>query len=217
MTTSRELAAPASRLLAAARLAAGGAAVDPARVQVLGPALARGEAVTPLAPASAEERLLVMSWIGTHPDATEPLLAALWRLEEDARATGLPVLVLRWAPIVGPASPWCALLAGRPRLDAKLARALIQPIHEDDAIAGLAAALAGHVAWNGWYELCGSEAFTVGELAEAAAAGALGAIDAAPAWEPAPGVLRAMGLSEWEYWARASGVTPRSVLAGVRA
>jgi uncharacterized protein YbjT (DUF2867 family) len=216
MNVPRELAAPAARLLAAAWPEAAQAVFDPARVQVAGPAVAGGAAVTLSSPAAGAERLLVMSWIGTHPDATDPLLAALWRLEEAARATGLPVLVLRLAPLVGADAPGCAYLAMRPRLEPKLARALVQPVHEDDAVAGLAAVLAGRVAWSGWYEVCGPDAFTVGEFAEAAASGALGPIVAAPAWEPAPGVLRAMGLSEWEPWARASGVRPRPVLAGAR-
>ena len=211
------LAAPASRLLAAARARLDAAAFDPTRLHVLGPAASRDDEVTPLPAAGAEGRLLVMSWIGAHPDATDRLLAALWRLEEAARATGLPVLVLRLAPLVGGGSPWSAQLAGRPRLDAKLARALVQPIREDDAVAGLARACSGEVEWRGWFEVCGRDPLTVGELAEAAAGGAFGQVDATPAWEPEPGVLRAMGLSEWKPWADACGIVPRSVLEGARA
>jgi hypothetical protein len=204
-----ERAAPIPRLLAAARRQAGAAATDPARLAVLGPASGGPDSVTPIPARGTVERLLVMSWIGTHPDASDSLLASLWRLEEDARATGLPVLVLRLAPLLSARSPLCALLASRPRLDARLARSLVQPLHEDDAVEGLARVLAGRVEWAGWFELCGSDPLTVGECAEAAASGAFGPTEGQPAWEPSPGVLRAMGLSEWEPWARASGVTPR--------
>src|SRR5213075_1100163 len=50
-------------------------------------------------------RLLVLSRIGVHPDAKAPGLAALWKLEERARASKLPMLTLRLAPMVGPRSP----------------------------------------------------------------------------------------------------------------
>ena len=191
MNVPRELAAPATRLLAAAWPEGAQAAFDPARVQVAGPASTGGAEVTPATPAAGAERLLVLSWIGAHPDASDPLLAALWRLEEAARATGLPVLVLRLAPLVGAHAPGCAHLATRPRLEPKLARALVQPVREDDAVAGMAAVFAGRVAWAGWYEVCGPDALTVGEFAAAAASGALGPIEAAPAWEPAPEIGRA--------------------------
>jgi nucleoside-diphosphate-sugar epimerase len=125
------------------------------------------------------------------------------------------VLVLRFAPLVGPRSPLCAQLAGGVPLDARLARALVQPVHEDDAIAGLASALAGQLEWRGWYEVCGADPLTVGELAAAAVAGRFGRAGTPPAWEPAPEVLRAMGLSEWEPWAGACGVTPRGLAAAV--
>ena len=208
-------ATPFERLLAAAWERVGAMGVARERVRVLGPMGGTDAGVTPWSVSDADERVLVTGWIGTHPDATVPLLARLWALEEAARAGGLPVLVLRFAPLVGQHSPLCAKLAGGPPLDARLARALVQPVHEADAIEGLARVLAGHVAWHGWYEVCGADPLTVGELAAAAAAGRFGPAAVAPAWEPPADVLRAMGLSEWQPWASACGVTPRSVAAGV--
>src|SRR5206468_9787591 len=157
----------------------------------------------------ATEPVLVLSWIGAHPDAREALLQRLWELEEAARAAAPRVLVLRFAPVVGAGSPLVARLAESPRLEARLGRSLVQPIHESDAIEGLAQLLSGRVEWRGWYEVCGSDALTVGELAARSAAGAFGRPNARPAWEPSPGVLRAQGMIEWEPWAYACGVTPR--------
>ena len=215
------LAPPGPRLLAAAEARAleraRASALEPTAVRVLGPALGDRGAVTPVPACGAHERVLVLSWIGAHRDAREPLLARLWDLEEAARATRRPVIVLRLAPVVGAGSPLVAHLAGRPRLDARLERSLVQPVHEDDVVEGLARLLAGPVEWGGWYEVCGPEPLTVGELAACAAAGALGPAAATPAWEPATSVLRAQGMAEWQPWARACGVEPRRITGAVAA
>ena len=42
-------------------------------------------------------RVLVLSAIGAHPDAKEKRLRRLWRIEESARASGVPALTLRLA------------------------------------------------------------------------------------------------------------------------
>ena len=208
-----QLAEPAPRLLAAAWVRASDAAMDLRGVGVLGPATDDAQAVTPCVPNDTLERWLVMSWIGAHPDAGDPLLAALWGLEEAARATGLPTLVLRLAPLISRHAPLLSLLAQRPALDARLARALIQPVLEADVVAGIARFLTGAGLWNDWYKACGPDAISVGELAQFAQAGQFGQVAALPAWEPSPAVLRAQGLSEQDAWTRATGLAPRSVLA----
>ncbi len=213
MPSWRALAEPAPRLLEAAWALAGPRAIDPARVGVIGPAQAAADAVTPCTLNAMIDRWLVLSWIGAHPDARDPLLAVLWTLEEQARATGLPTLVLRLAPLVGPRSPLLALLRSGPKLDARLERALVQPVLESDVVAGLSNWLDGSAMWGDWFEVCGPDALSVGELIQLTQAGHFGALDAAPAWEPSPAVLRAQGLSEWDAWALASGVTPRSIFA----
>jgi uncharacterized protein YbjT (DUF2867 family) len=217
----RDLAPPGPRLLAAAweraRGRAAAAVIEPARVRVLGEVAGPDSAVTLVTADDAHERVLVMSWIGAHPDTREPLLERLWKLEEAARATGLPTIVLRFGPLIGRRSPLLALLAQGLRLDRRLEHSLIQPLREDDAIEGVARLLAGRIEWSGWYEVCGPDARTVGELRAAAVAGALGSFDAAPAWEPSAGVLRAQGVVEWRPWADASGVTPRRVDASAEA
>lgn len=213
----RELAEPAPRLLNAAWALAGPNAFARARVGVLGPARAAADAVTPCSMMGSIDRWLVLSWIGAHPDARDPLLVALWALEEEARATGLPTLVLRLAPLVGPDSPLLALLKTRPKLDARLERALVQPMLEADVVAGLAKFLDGSAAWTDWYEVCGPDALSLGELAQLAQADHFGALEAIAGWEPAPTVLRAQGLSEWDAWTRATGVAPRSILTPLHA
>jgi len=87
----------------------------------------------------------------------------------------------------------------------------------DDAVAALARLLSGALEWRGWYEVCGSDALTVAELAEHSTACTFGRSVAEPAWEPAPGVLGAQGMAEWEPWARASSVTPRRLATGTEA
>jgi len=217
--TRDRLAPPGPRLLAAAEARAldraGAAAIEPASMLVLGATPGDRGAVTPVPADGDYERVLVLSWIGAHRDAREPLLARLWDLEEAARATRRPAIVLRFAPLIGASSPLLAHLARRPRLDARLERSLIQPMHEDEAVEGLARLLAGQVEWAGWFEVCGPEPLTVGELAAYVAAGALGSAEAAPGWEPSPAVIRAQGMAEWEPWARASGVTPRRITGAV--
>src|SRR5690349_22288706 len=127
------VAPPGPRLLAAAVVHACGLeaaeAVDPRDLLVVGPADADARDVTPIPADDESSRILVLSWIGAHRDAREPVLSRLWDLEEAARATRRPTLVLRLAPLIGARSPLIAQLARRPRLDARLERSLIQPIH----------------------------------------------------------------------------------------
>src|SRR6185503_18164833 len=99
---------------------------------------------------SGATRILVLSLIGAHRDATIEALRRLWDLEERARATGLPVLTLRLGPLIGPRSPLWLRLRSRPRL-ARSERRLLQPVLEDDVLETLARALSGAAAWEGWF------------------------------------------------------------------
>jgi len=162
----------------------------------------------------AATRVLVLDWLGTHRDARVPLLRAAWDIEEAARAASRHVLVLRLAPLVGPASPLVAWLASRPKLAPRLARAIVQPVLEADVVRSLAAALAGRVAWEGWFEACGPDPVSVGELGALAAARGPAVSAVAAACEPSETILTAQGLAEWQPWSDAFGVAPASVMRG---
>jgi uncharacterized protein YbjT (DUF2867 family) len=158
-------------------------------------------------------RVLVLSLIGAHPDARAGRLRNLWRLEEWARGSGLPVLTLRLAPLVGPASPLWLRLRSRPRLP-RAGRRPLNPVDEADALETLSLALAGRALWEGWYEIAGPEALSLGDLAELARA-------AGPAaqrgdWEPPLEELAEHRLSESEPWARHFGVSPGAITSRAR-
>jgi uncharacterized protein YbjT (DUF2867 family) len=159
---------------------------------------------------AAGARVLVLSRIGAHPDARAPGLRTLWRLEEHARASGLPVLTLRLAPLLGPASPlWLKLREG-PRLPRK-GRQLLNPVAESDAVETIVRALEGRVAWDGWYEVAGPEALSLAELAELArGAGAPGPAGEAE-WEPPLRELEEQRLSESGPWCQQFGLAPRRI------
>ena len=154
-------------------------------------------------------RLLVLGTLGAHRDARVPRLRALWRIEEKARATGRPVLALRLAPLVGPASPlWLRLRAAGalPRAE----RALLQPVAEADAVATLRAACAATEEWAGWYDVAGPEAMTLEELA--ALAGRCPSLPrGAGAWEPSPQELGEQRLCDDGPWRERFAITPRRV------
>jgi hypothetical protein len=107
-----------------------------------------------------------------------------------------------------------AWLARRPRLAPRLARAIVQPVLESDVVASIAAALAGRVPWNGWFEACGPEPFSVGELAALAASRGASAFSAPAACEPSEAILAAQGLAEWRPWSEAFGLVPAVVTSG---
>ena len=156
---------------------------------------------------AAHSRVLVLSRLGAHPDASVPSLQALWRLEEEARATGAPTLTLRTAPVVGEGAPLWAMLRTRPALPGG-GRRLVDPVHERDAIATLAHALttATWPAGEGWYELAGPERFAWSELAELAVRGP--APQAVPAWEPSLEEIGAHRLAESEPWLTDFAIAP---------
>ncbi len=174
--TAGALDPPADRLLAAAAHLTGDRIADAERfesvdVLALSTSSQRPEAIAARVRQAMEagvRRVLVLGRIGTHRDAGTPALRALWDLEELARASGAPVLTLRVGPVIGPASPLWGWLARRPRLPRRGMK-LVNPVSEDDAVETLRRALAGEVAWQGWYEVAGPETWTLAELADAAA------------------------------------------------
>jgi len=91
-------------------------------------------------------RLIVLSRVGAHRDAHARALRALWNLEERTRDTGLPVLTLRLAPMVGPRSPLWLRLASRPRLPHG-GHQLLNPVCEEDVVRRSNARSPG--AWRG--------------------------------------------------------------------
>lgn len=156
-------------------------------------------------------RLLVVSALGAHPDARAPRLRRLWALEELARGLALPTLVVRLAPLVGPASPmWKRLRAGLALPDG--GRALLEPVAEDDVVEALDRALTGACAWEGWHELVGPEPLTLAELAALARAHGGATRDGdGGAFEPAPEELREHRLAGCERWSAHFGVAPRAI------
>jgi len=158
---------------------------------------------------AGRDRILVLGWIGVHPDARAQALRVLWSLEERCRATGLPTLAVRLGPLCGPSAPlWRALAGAAPA--GRLARKLVHPVCEADVIEALDRALAGAAAWEAWYEVGGPDVLSLGELAALARAShAAGG----GAWEPDRAVLAEQRLIEPEIWARWAGITPASVAA----
>ena len=152
-------------------------------------------------------RLLVLSRVGAHPDAVAPGLRDLWRLEEHARVSLIPTLVLRLAPLVAADSPfWLRLRHARLGPEG---RAVVMPVMEEDALQGLESALKeSNGGWEGWFEVTGPEARTVAEWAEVAARRGNATSEA---WEPDVEELLEHKLSEPLLWQRRFGVTARSV------
>lgn len=207
---------PARRLLAAA-----GARPAVPRPEVPGPVVYPVSDATPFdelvkraeARTDRPTHLLVLSRLGAHPDARHPALRRLWSLEEGARASGLPTLTLRFAPLVGPASPFWLRLRSRPALP-RGGRQLVHPVAESDAVETLRRALAGAAAWAGWYEVAGPEAWTLAELRDLAAAAGPGSDPGA--WEPALEEIAEHRLAECEPWAAQFGIAPSHVADAVR-
>ena len=155
------------------------------------------------------DRILVVSWIGAHPDARANVLGRLWRLEEQCRASGLPTLTLRLGPLAGPGSPlWQKLAHTKP--SPRLARRPVHPVLEMQVVEVIERASVGAIVWSGWQEIGGPDIMTLGECAEHAR----GARTAAEGeWEPDLEALAEQRLIEPEVWARWSGIEPRSVRA----
>ena len=209
--------APIPRLIAT--LAAGGhrvggsaAAAGESATLVLGPGPEIDEAALAVllggwrrAPGA---RVLVLSLVGAHPDARAPRLRRMWEIEERARSFALPVLTLRLAPLLGPASPLWLMLRSRPRLP-RGGRQLLNPVAERDAIETLERALDGRARWEGWYEVAGPEVLSLADLA-ALAAGA-GRTRQDGAWEPPLDELKEHRLCEAGPWCDHFDLRPRPI------
>ena len=152
-------------------------------------------------------RVMVLGTLGTHRDAHVARWRELWTLEEKARASGLPVLALRLAPLVGPQSPlWLRLKTGE-GLPGR-GRPLVQPVAEEDVRATLASALTAEADWTGWYDVAGPEPLTLAELA--ALARRDGALPhGAGAWEPAAEELASQRLCDPRPWSERFRIAPR--------
>lgn len=144
-------------------------------------------------------RVLVLSAIGAHPDAKEKRLRRLWRIEESARASGVPALTLRLAPMIGPRSPLWLRLRSRPRLLGG-GRQLLNPVAEEDVVETLDRACGGRVRWEGWYEVAGAEVFSLSDLARWAVEAGPRLPRGAGAWEPPLPELREHRLCEARPW-----------------
>ena len=153
-------------------------------------------------------RIVVLSRIGAHPDAAAPGLRDLWRLEEYARVSLIPTLTLRFAPLVAVESPFWKKLASAPKLGRE-ANAVIMPVLEEDAVQVLARALAETKPAEGWFEITGPEARSLGEWSALAAGG--GATNGGGEWEPDLEELVEHRLSEVEVWQERFGLRAHSV------
>jgi len=159
-------------------------------------------------------RVMVMSSLGAHPDAKTRRLRELWRLEEGARNAGLPLLVLRLAPLVGPRSPLWLRLRARPRLPGG-GRQLLNPVAEADVVDTIEKAVLGNVEWRGWYELAGPEVVSLAEMVELAAISGPRLPTHAGAWEPPMSELLEHRLAEANHWLVHFGLSPRPLTACV--
>lgn len=156
----------------------------------------------------AEPRLLLVTRLGTHPDAAHPRLRECWDLEESARGTGLQLLVLRLGPLLGPESPlWRRLrCAPPPSRDGAL---LLNPVAESDVVETLDRALSGRAAWSGWYEVAGPEVWSLAELAGLARAAGPPLPAGSGSWEPPLAELAEHRLAEAGPWLEHFGMSVR--------
>ncbi len=151
-------------------------------------------------------RILMLSWIGAHPDARADVLRRLWALEERSRESGLPTLTLRLGPLAGSSSPLWRKLA-RAKLTSRLARRPVHPVLESQVVEVIERALSGAIRWDGWQELGGPDIMTLGECADLARAAN---ITGEGEWEPDLEALAEQRLIEPDVWAAWSGIEPRS-------
>jgi len=156
-------------------------------------------------------RIVVVSRVGAHPDARAAGLQDLWRLEEYARVSLVPTLTLRLGPLVSAASPFWTRLAGRPKLG-DASRAVVMPLLEEDAVIALERVLRETQPAEGCFEVVGTDARSLAEWSELAAAGGVAAPADGGTWEPPIEELVEHRLCEPEHWQERFGVTARSVI-----
>jgi len=156
-------------------------------------------------------RVLVLSVLGVHPDARAPRLRELWEIEETARESGLPVLTLRLAPIIGPHSPLWMKLRSRPRLGPE-GNTLLNPVAESDVVETLAKAFREEEDWSGWYEVAGEEVLTLAELAALAQHAGPALPEGAGAWEPALREMAEARLADPAPWRQRFDLRPVRVI-----
>jgi uncharacterized protein YbjT (DUF2867 family) len=153
-------------------------------------------------------RLLLVTRLGTHPDAMHPRLREGWALEESARGTGLPALVLRLGPVLGPESPLWRRLRSAPPLPSGGAK-LLNPVAEADVVETLDRALSGRAEWSGWYEVTGHEVWSLAELADLAREAGPPLPPGSGGWEPPLAELEEHRLAEAGPWLEHFGMSAR--------
>jgi uncharacterized protein YbjT (DUF2867 family) len=156
-------------------------------------------------------RILVVSRMGVHPDARSQSLRELWQLEEYARVSLIPTLVLRLAPLLGEASPFWSRLRSRPRLG-NFANTVVMPVLEQDAVEVMHQALTQTTSWEGWFDIAGPEARTLQEWSELAGGSTAGSSGPDSSWEPPLEELAEHRLAEPDLWQRRFGLTARDVV-----
>lgn len=160
-------------------------------------------------------RLLLLTRLGTHPDAAHPRLRECWALEEAARGAGLPLLVLRLGPLVGPRSPlWSRLRSASspPRNGERL----LNPVSESDVVETLDRALGGRAKWSGWYEVAGPEVWSLAELSTLAREVGPALPAGSGAWEPPLDELEEQPLAETRSWLEHFGMAVRPLAGQAR-
>jgi uncharacterized protein YbjT (DUF2867 family) len=163
----------------------------------------------------AAPRLLLVTRLGTHPDAAHPRLRECWAMEEAARDAGLPVLVLRLGPLIGPHSPLWARLRSDPDLP-RGGTKLLGPVAEPDVVETLDRALRGRAVWEGWYEVAGPEVWSLAELASLAREVGPALPAGSGAWEPALDELAEHGLADAGPWLEHFGMNVRPLVGQAR-
>ncbi len=158
-------------------------------------------------------RVLLLSRLGAHPDARAAGLRRLWRLEEHVRGGGAPTLTLRFAPLLGHGVPLWNRLRSRPRLPGG-GRVLLNPALESDAVETLVRALADPQPWQGWYEVAGSEVWSLAELRDLAAEAGPGPDRGA--WVPPLDELAEHRLAESGPWIERFGLAPVPLARALR-
>lgn len=155
-------------------------------------------------------RVLVLGPLGVHPDAPVSRLRGLWELEEACRASGLPVLALRLAPLVGPTSPLWLRLRSRPALGRR-GETLVCPLAESDALRALECVILATWTETSWFEVAGEEVLTLGELAGLAQRSGARTPTGAGAWEPALEEIECARIPDPAPWRQRFDLAPGSV------